>query len=220
MFKAVGHGGQWSKSHKSNAVFLGNTLKATKNKEMLALLDPSLPLTNFTKEEGEALTRELADLGIEPEEEGIWDRGEKKEGVKWWSDKEHNGKRLTSIQVAVDDRLNWIVRLRVAFNGEWCEWRETARSYGNPVEQPPLHIEDEETIVGAETLNNTDYGSLTSLELRLSSGRQQFWGSTITDVGRKLKTKTERRPLAYLSGGNASGCYQLTFHWENSAPCT
>merc|ERR1712037_671811 len=170
------------------------------------------------KEEGEALTRELADLGIVPEEEGIWRRGEKQE-AEMWTDKEHNGKRLTSIQVAISDRHNIISRLRVAFNGEWCEWRETASGRANPVEQPPLVIGDEETINGATTCTDDD-GWLTSLELRLSSGRQQFWGSRNTEDFTKLKTKTERRPLAYLSGGKADGCYQLTFHWENSAPCT
>ena len=209
---------------------LSCTLKVTKNKELLALLNPSLPLTNFTKEEGEALTRELADLGIVPEEEAFWADGEKQEDVTWWTDKENNGKRLTSIQVAVDDRENWISKLRVAFNGEWCEWRETAESFGNPVEQPPLEIGDEETIIAAET-SAWNSGSLTSLELRLSSGRQQFWGSTNTERltrtedSTKLKTKTGRRPLAYLSGGKAYGgnhgrLYQLTFHWENSGSCT
>ena len=118
---------------------LSCAMKATQNKELLALIDPSLPLTNFTKEEGEALTRELTDLGIVPEVEGIWIEGVKKE-AETWTDKNHNGKRLTSIQVAVDDQLNYISKLRVAFNGEWCEWRETARNYdsGDPLEQPPL----------------------------------------------------------------------------------
>ena len=144
----------------------------------------------------------------------------------WWSDQEKYEKkmRLTSIQVAIDDKLNWISRLRVAFNGEWCEWRETgprgtATSGDNPVEQPPLHIRPEETIVGATTYTYRNYGCLTSFEARLNSGRQQFWGSTKTEGRAKMKTIT-KRPLAYLSGGKTGGFYQLTFHWEDSAPCS
>ena len=127
--------------------------------------------------------------------------------------------RLTSFQVAIDDNLNFINRLRVAFNGEWCEWRKTAGDRGNnDVEQPPLHIGPEKTIVGATTYTNS-YGSLVSIKVSLSSGRKQLWGSTRTE-GDTKKTTTTKRPLAYLSGGKAAGYYQLTFHWEDSAPCT
>ena len=209
---------------------LACALKATKNKELLASLDPSLPLSNFTKEEDEALTRELSDLGIVLKEESIWVNGEKKEGVMWWSDQEKYEKkmRVTSFQVAIDDYYNVISKLRVAFNGEWSEWRKTAGVVGgdnNDVstfqEQPPLHIGPEETIVGATTYT-VGTGDLASIKVSLSSGRKQFWGGTITE-GRTKMTTTTKRPLAYLSGEKAEfagGYYQLTFHWEESAPCS
>ena len=218
---------------------LSCTLKVTENQEMLALLDPSLPLANFTKEEGEALTRKLADLGIKAEDDGIWFTGEKKRRLWAWSDQEHyqNQKRLTSIQVEIDGD-NFIRRLRVAFDREWCDWRETS-SFGDPFEsqrmhthnkgeQPPLVIGPEETIVGVTTTHAAHSGWLTSLELRLSSGRRQIWGDTRTEGTKRIKTVTER-PLAYLSGGKAfdGGSrvygqfqYQLTFHWEDLVPCT
>ena len=109
----------------------------------------------------------------------------------------------------------------MAFNSEWCEWRQTAYSRGNVVEQPPLHIGPEETIVGVTTYTYFD-GRLTSIEMRLSSGRQQFWGNTKTEGRTKMKTTTTKRPLAYLSGRKTDrtyiNYYQLTFHWEDSAP--
>ena len=91
---------------------------------------------------------------------------------------------------------------------------------GNVVEQPPLHIGPEETIVGATTYTHDDTGSLASIRASLSSGRQQFWGSTRTE-GKTKKTMTTARPLAYLSGVKADPYYyQLTFHWEDLAPCS
>ena len=185
------------------------------------MLNPSLPLTNFTKEEGEALTMDLTNLGIVLEEEGIWIKGEKKEG-EMWSDQEHHKKRLTSIQVAISDFNNDIIRLRVAYNGEWCEWRETADSFGNPVEQPPLHIKEEDAVLGVKTLHNGVGGGLVSLHLTLRSGQQHSWGSTITEGSTKMMMAS-KQPLAYLSGGKTrvghNSRYQLTFHWENSGSC-
>ena len=64
-----------------------------------------------------------------------------------WTDQDQKRKRLNSIQVAIDNEKNWTSRLRVAFNGKWCEWRETARNYdsGDPLE---------ETIVEATTFTH------------------------------------------------------------------
>ena len=108
-------------------------LRSTKNKEMLEIFTPSFTSSNFSKEEGEALTRELEHLGVEIEEPAIWLRGEKVKATRMWSDGEcyhHEKKRLTGIQVAVVDKYNFISRLRVAFdNREWGSWRETASEY-------------------------------------------------------------------------------------------
>ena len=66
------------------------------------MLNPSLHLANFTKEEGEALTRELEDLDIVLEEEGIWAEGEMREG-KMSADQEHHKKPLmTSSTLSAD----------------------------------------------------------------------------------------------------------------------
>merc|ERR1719220_2141658 len=60
-------------------------LRTTKKKELLEIFAPSFSSSNFSKEEGDALTRELEDLGVEIEEPAIWDDGKKRES-KMWSD--------------------------------------------------------------------------------------------------------------------------------------
>ena len=138
-----------------------------------------------------------------------------------WSDGEcyhHEKKRLTGIQVAVNS-LNRISRLRVAFdNEEWGSWRETAYESGTPVEQPALLLQEGEEIIGATTYTNGE-GWLSSLELTLSTGRRQFWGSTETRNTTRIKSVLEESKLAYLSGGTDGSVYQLTFHWEGPGPC-
>ena len=200
-------------------------LRTTKKKELLEIFAPSFSSSNFSKEEGEALTRELEDLGVEVEEPAIWKRGEKKENPEMWSDGEcyhHEKKRLTGIQVVVENYYNRISKLRVAFdNGEWGSWRETAKESGDstPVEQPALLLQEGEEIIGATT-HTHDYGDLSSLELTLSTGRRQFWGSTDTEGETKIKSVLEESKLAYLSGGRTPGFdYQLNFHWEGLGPC-
>merc|ERR1711963_926285 len=98
-----------------------------------------------------------------------------------WSDGEcyHlEKKRLTGIQVEVEDEFNMITRLRVAFdNDEWGSWRRTAGEYDTPVEQPALLLQEGEEIIGATTTHTNGFGFLSSLELTLSTGRRQFWGS-------------------------------------------
>ena len=193
----------------------------------MEIFAPSFSSSNFSKEEGEALTRELEDLGVEIEEPAIWIDGEKHRYTEMWSDGEcyhHEKKRLTGIQVVVEDEYNMISRLRVAFdNGEWGSWRETANEYGTPVEQPALLLQDGEEIIGAIT--HTDVlGDLCSLELTLSTGRRQFWGSTDTynkeDWMTRIKSVLEESKLGYLSGGKTpGGYYQLTFHWDGPGPC-
>ena len=197
-------------------------LRTTKKKELLEIFAPSFSSSNFSKEEGEALTRELEDLGVEIEEPAIWWRGEKEEESEMWSDGEcyhHEKKRLTGIQVEVEDKFNMISRLRVAFdNEEWGSWRKTADVAGTPVEQPALLLQDGEEIIGATT-THSGFGSLCSLELTLSTGRRQFWGSTKTEGGTRIKSVLEESKLAYLSGGTDGSVYQLTFHWEGTGPC-
>ena len=121
-------------------------LCSTKNKELLEILAPSFTSSNFSKEEGEALTREVEDLRVETEEPTIWDWGEKRENAEMWSDGEcyhHQKKRLTGIQVAVEDKNSWISRVRVAFdNREWGSWRKTAYEFGTPVEQSALLLQN------------------------------------------------------------------------------
>ena len=196
-------------------------LRTTKKKELLEIFAPSFSSSNFSKEEGEALTRELEDLGVEIEEPAIWSRGVKSES-EMWSDGEcyhHEKKRLTGIQVEVEDKYNRISRLRVAFdNGEWGSWRRTARERGTPVEQPALLLQEGEEIIGATTHTFLG-GRLSSLELTLSTGRRQFWGSTKTEGETRIKSVLEESKLAYLSGGTDGDYYQLTFHWEGSGPC-
>merc|ERR1711962_530665 len=63
-------------------------LGTTKKKELLEIFAPSFSSSNFSKEEGEALTRELEDLGVEIEEPAIWVLGEKQEQSEMWSDGE------------------------------------------------------------------------------------------------------------------------------------
>ena len=53
-------------------------LRTTKKKELLQVFAPSFSSSNFSKEEGEALTRELEDLGVEIEEPAIWFGGVKR----------------------------------------------------------------------------------------------------------------------------------------------
>ena len=53
-------------------------LCTTKKKELLEIFAPSFSSSNFSKEEGEALTRELEDLGVEIEEPAIWFGGVKR----------------------------------------------------------------------------------------------------------------------------------------------
>ena len=198
-------------------------LRTTKNKELLEIFAPSFSSSNFSKEEGEALTRELEDLGVEIEEPAIWFGGVKRAHQEMWSDGEcyhHEKKRLTGIQVVVENKGNLISRLRVAFdNGEWGSWRETAWEDGTPVEQPALLLQEGEEIIGATT--HTDkFGQLSSLELTLSTGRRQFWGSTDTRGTTRIKSVLEESKLAYLSGGRTRGdSFQLTFHWEGPGPC-
>ena len=192
-------------------------LGTTKNKELLEIFAPSFSSSNFSKEEGEALTRELEDLGVEIEEPAIWIGGVK-QYTEIWSDAEfyhHEKKRLTGIQVVVEDRSNMISRLRVAFdNEEWGSWRETAGEWSTLVEQPALLLQEGEEIIGATTHAHVD-GSLSSLELTLSTGRRQFWGSTKTEGTTRIKSVLEESKLAYLSGGRTRGdSFQLTFHWE------
>ena len=189
----------------------------------MEIFAPSFSSSNFSKEEGEALTRELEDLGVEIEEPAIWFSGRKRES-EMWSDGEcyhHEKKRLTGIQVEVDDMNDRISRLRVAFdNKEWGSWRETAYEDGTPVEQPALLLQDGEEIIGATTHTHDVGGDLSSLELTLSTGRRQFWGSTNTRGKTRIKSVVEESKLAYLSGGKTPGeSYQLTFHWEGSGPC-
>ena len=93
-------------------------LRTTKNKEMLEVLAPSFTSPNFSKQEGEALTRELEDLGVEIEKTAIWQRGEKiwkwgekQEDPEMWSDGEcyhYERKRLTGIQVVVEEKYDFI----------------------------------------------------------------------------------------------------------------
>ena len=198
-------------------------LGTTKNKELLEIFAPSFSSSNFSKEEGQALTRELEDLGVEIEEPAIWWRGKKQEDAEMWSDGEcyhHEKKRLTGIQVVVEDKYNSISRMRVAFdNEEWGSWRETATEFNtSPVEQPALLLQDGEEIIGATT--HTKYnGQLMSLELTLSTGRRQFLGRTDTQGTTRIKSVLEESKLAYLSGGKAGSVYQLTFHWEGPGPC-
>merc|ERR1719210_956743 len=81
-------------------------LRTTKKKELLEIFAPSFSSSNFSKEEGEALTRELEDLGVEIEEPAIWFVGWKRES-EMWSDGEcyhHEKRRLTGIQVVVEDK--------------------------------------------------------------------------------------------------------------------
>ena len=131
----------------------------------------------------------------------------------------HEKKRLTGIQVVVEDKFNRISRLRVAFdNEEWGSWRETATELGTPVKQPALLLQEGEEIIGATT-HTDSIGDLFSLELTLSTGRRQFWGSTDTEGETRIKSVLEESKLAYLSGGKAGNFYQLTFHWEGSGPC-
>ena len=141
-----------------------------------------------------------------------------------WSDGEfyhHEKKRLTGIQVVVEDKYHRISRLRVAFdNEEWGSWRQTAVEHGTPVEQPALLLQEGEAIIGATTHTDDDDGQLCSLELTLSTGRRQFWGSTDTRYETtRIKSVLEESKLAYLSGGKAGARYQLTFHWEGPGPC-
>ena len=63
-------------------------LRTTKKKELLQVFAPSFSSSNFSKEEGEALTRELEDLGVEIEEPAIWNGGEEQEHAQMWSDGE------------------------------------------------------------------------------------------------------------------------------------
>ena len=125
--------------------------------------------------------------------------------------------------MAVEDKYNRISNLRVAFdNGEWGSWRKTASESRNPVEQPALLLQDGEAIIGATTHTDVD-GDLSSLELTLSTGRRQFWGSTDTRGRTRIRSVLEESKLAYLSGGKSGGksvdYYQLTFHWEGPGPC-
>ena len=197
-------------------------LRTTKKKELLEIFAPSFSSSNFSKEEGEALTRELEDLGVEIEEPAIWIGGVK-QYTEIWSDAEfyhHEKKRLTGIQVVVEDRSNMISRLRVAFdNEEWGSWRETATEFRtSPIEQPALLLQEGEAIIGATT-HTDSIGDLFSLELTLSTGRRQFWGRTDTRGKTRIKSVLEESKLAYLSGGKAGNYYQLTFHWEGPGPC-
>merc|ERR1712126_438819 len=127
--------------------------------------------------------------GVKIEEPTIWLSGKKKK-IKMWSDAEcyhHEKKRLTGIQVVVEDRFNFVSRLRVAFdNEEWGSWRETADEVGAPVEQPALLLQEGEAIIGATT-HTSPGGSLSSLELTLSTGRRQFWGKTDTRGTTRIK---------------------------------
>ena len=149
-------------------------LHTKKNKELLEIFAPSFSSSNFSKEGGEALTRELGDLGIKIEEPTIWIGGER--GGEMWSDGEsyhHEKKRLTGIQVA-ESGGGKILRLRVAFNnGEWGRWRDTAKEYETPdyerpdcVEQPALLLQDGEEIIGATTHTNDDGKKQTRLLVR------------------------------------------------------
>ena len=154
-----------------------------------------------------------------------------KQYTESWSDAEcyhQEKKRLTGVQVVVEDKENKISRLRVAFdNEEWGSWRETATEFrSTSFEQSAMLLQDGEAIIGATT-HTDSIGELYSLELTISTGRRQFWGSTKTEYtgprsgpGRtRIKSVLEKSKLAYLSGGTDGNVYELTFHWGGPGPC-
>ena len=200
-------------------------LKLSDNKAALKLFEPSIPLTNFAAEEGQSIVRDLLEKSdMKIEDEGFWFKGRKLE-AEAWSDRElyltHG--RLTGLQLAIDEKHNCITELRSRFGADtWGEWRTTSPGAGranNPLE---LLLETDDFIEQVTSRTDTN-GYLAGLEIvTMKSENAVLYGTRDNTNRTRVKTVTKKMPLLFLSGKKAAERpekYQLTFHWEEAAPC-